>query len=275
MTIHHLKLRQYASSVKRKVTCSNKFILSLTIFCIFFIIPTICDAYHYKIGDKSDDILFFNSYQKLINDNFALSLSREYRFGLPELAVTGLQFEYRMRDIRSKIGLFSSGDDIYRENRLIISGSNTLSIIIFHIGMSMDQTAIKGYNTITTNSARLAIGIAPHNKWKVTTGAYFDVYESVSTDRKIGKLWVNTVAYVRPQTVLCGALESNPYSVSTISLGFQEKVSDRLSVQISFRDNPMSLGGAIIITHKRMDFKISVQDLPPLGWINQIEVSFK
>jgi hypothetical protein len=105
-----------------------KFNFSPTIFYLIFIIPAICDAHHYKIGDQSDDILFFNVGQKHKNKNFAVSLSHEYRFGLPELAVTGLNLEYRMRNVQSSLGLYSSGDDIYRENRILLTSSRVLSM---------------------------------------------------------------------------------------------------------------------------------------------------
>jgi len=115
----------------------------------------------------------------------------------------------------------------------------------------------------------------PHSKWLLTVSSNFDIDDSNSSSKKIGKLWINSVVFVRPQTILCGAVESNPYSVTTISLGLQEIISERLAVRLSFRDNPMSLGGALTITHKRLEFNISVQNNLPLGWVNRFEISFK
>ena len=115
-----------------------------------------------------------------------------------------------------------------------------LSIVNVHHGISYDQIAIKGYNSITSSSGIVAIGLMPHSKWLLTVGSNFDIDDSNSSSKKFGKLWINSVAFVRPQTILCGAVESNPYSVTTISLGLQEIISERLAVRLSFRDNPMS-----------------------------------
>ncbi len=275
MIFHRLKLRQYILSVKRKVNCWQKIIFSFAIFCLVFIFPYICEGYYYQIGDQTDDILYFNQNIKPENEILALTITREYRFNLSELAITGLQFEYKMWNSNNVFDLFSSGNDVYQENRLRYRLSVYNSFSHLNIGFSLNQIAVKGYESITSGCGIVAGGITLQQSWKFSTGGIFCFDRSDYLRNPDNKIWLSVSTEIRHQTLICGALTANPYSVASLSIGMREKLSNLLSVRVSLVDNPVSWGGAILLTHKRFDYEFMTKNMPPLGWVNRVGISFK
>lgn len=159
MIFYRLKLRQYSLSVKRKVNSWAKIKFSTAIFCLIVIVPDICEAYNYKIGHNSDEILFIYKDQIFDNENLTITLLREYRFNLPELAITGIKFEYKMWNSTNRLELFSSGDEIYQENRLRYKLSLGNLISNLQLGLSLNRVAIKGYEPITTMDGSISGGL--------------------------------------------------------------------------------------------------------------------
>ena len=207
-----------------------------------------------------------------------MSIIHEFWYDLPELAVTGLKSQFRLGDSTNRLSIFSSGDEVYRENRLLIAHSRSHSILNFDLAISLNQIAIKNYSSrmrATSRVALVALGIFPATLWAFSAGAYINVWKSDYSRHPIHKIWFTASSFIRTQTAVCASFDYNSYGFTTFSLGMQERVNDLLTLRVSAADKPASLGAAIILNHKRLEFDISVASTPPLGWINRAGITFR
>jgi len=271
-----VKIRFNNLPVKRKIHPLTIILTSFVLFSNFLTLAKPCQAAFEGISPHTVGFLFWSDFFYLSNNAASIKLEREWRYNLPELAINRLNLITTHRKYIGTAGWISSGDEIYRENRLVLGGGLTRRSMLLLLTGNIYHLTIKNYGSSTTSGVGLIMGYKLHSDVICAAGIDGLITGRIRRghDDIERKTWGSVVYIISEETKILGLVQAGRYDSVSLSLGIRSKLNPWIQSGILFTDHPERLGVMIDLFVNNITISMEVTNQPPLGWTQRIGLRF-
>lgn len=255
----------------------NNFIfhwLSLVICFIFTVSP--CFAAFEGLNPLSEEIVFDSRYFNQSSNKFEVTLSRKWMYGLSELAVNRFYLDYFGELIPVRTEWRSTGDEIYRENRIMVGAGLKYRRCILEIKGNIYNLFIKNYGSNNTFGADFFFCCEPIDKYFFSVGSEGLITGvTEQTNNLISrKVWGKVNYQISKLSEMSILVETFKRGEPFYSLGYHQELNRMCGFELFFSDNPQRFGANILLVFPFLSIKSGFSHQARLGWCQRLEVSY-
>jgi len=241
-----------------------------------FVLINSCFAAFEGLTVSSEEIIFDSYNLRSYPDKFQVTLFRNWKYGLQELAVNRFHLEYFGDLIPIRAEWQSSGDKIYSENRIILGAG---------IRHNHNLLIIKGniYNlNISNYGSSNNLGLDFFLKYKLFKNYIFaagsDGLIAGSSKQQNNyicrKVWGKVTCQTDKKSYTSIMMEVFQSGEPSIALGYHHKFTKKCCYEFFFSNIPERLGINILLVLPHFSIKSGVSFQPRLGWCQRLGVSY-
>jgi len=226
------------------------------------------------------NFLFDGSDSSLWADH-SVKLVRIARYGIPELAITGLEVSYPYKAFLLDASWQTSGDNIYRENKFS-GGVGYTCPLPYKVNLSCLATAdvyrleIKRFGNSTGSAISGRIDLStPHHLQLSLTGD--GLLAGGLPDGTIDRILTGNAYWSLDSMMLFGG--STVYYTNDGHTSFQLSAENRFNqwftCRLAVTDTPRRVGFATALTVRRVSFTLVADYTDPLGWSQRAMIRYR
>jgi hypothetical protein len=229
-----------------------------------------CFAAFEGLTMSPEEIIFDSGGFNSNTDQFSVELSRSWKFGLPELAVNRLQIEYFGKLLPIHTVWQSSGDQVYRENRIIFgTGISYKNCCLLYKG-SMYNLIISNYGSDTSFGSDFHVSWEPISKYRFSAGSDGLIAKNF-INRKI---WGKAFYRITDQCDMSILIETFRRGEPNYGLGYHWDMNPTCGFELFFSENPQLYGLNILLALPCFSVISGVSLQSHLGWSQKLGASY-
>jgi len=230
--------------------------------------PTTSFAAFEAFGCRFDHFLHNAS---MIDRTRSVSLMRVGRFGLPELAITGLRLSLPHGRMMYGAAYAATGDDIYREQKISGLCSVVLDDWIVQVACDLYRIDIKDHGSATAPGVSLAAALRI-NGWSGLEAGVDGLYRGsfrANAEDLVRSAWgmVHAETGVNRISLL---LELPEGAEPSLGFGYSVRFLEKFGFRLMLMDNPNRIGGGIYFKISPVEATVSLDRHYPLGWTQSV-----